>query len=189
LTLDLPDATSCFLPLRADEKNPLERHLDAPSLFPGRPSFFPSPWLGLSLPHIVLAHSNPWLPPRAVVPCLPLLLREAEKVPDAALFLLARRIEPECPKSPRIPRRRPKPPPPNSSSPVILRPSQPHRRVPGEPLLRPPPFSSSSRAVAPAMAGRRRCLGAGQAGRAQPTWSTVASLGGPGPPSQPLWVI
>jgi hypothetical protein len=28
----------------------------------------------------------------------------------------------------------------NSSSPAILRPSQPHRRVPGELLVRPPPF-------------------------------------------------
>jgi hypothetical protein len=69
------------------------------------PSFFFLPPCSLLLFSSVLAHSSQSSLPSPAIPHLPLLLREAEKIPDAALFLLARRIEPECPKSPQIPRR------------------------------------------------------------------------------------
>jgi hypothetical protein len=51
-----------------------------------------------------------------------------------------------------------------------------------------PPSSSSSRAVAPAMAGRRRCLGAGRAGLCPADLASVAWHMGHGPSGHMPWV-
>jgi hypothetical protein len=50
---------------------------------------------------------------------------------------------------------KPSSPPPNSPPPAVLRPSQPHRRVPGELPVRPPPFLLLFSHCSAAVAGRR----------------------------------
>jgi hypothetical protein len=77
-------------------------------------------------------------------------------------------------------------PSPNCLLPATLRPNRAHQRTQGEPpvLLDPSPFLF--RVAAPAMAGRCRCLGAGQAGLcpSRPWPANVAS----GPSGQWPWV-
>jgi hypothetical protein len=105
LSLANPIATSCF-PL-ATEESPEDAAAchASPSSFsslPGRPSLLPRRPLSLSRE----TYSSPWPLTSAGVPCSPQPYRCAEKVRDAALFLLARRIKPGWPESPppsRIP--------------------------------------------------------------------------------------
>jgi hypothetical protein len=70
---------------------------------------------------------------------------------------------------------KPSSPPPNSPPPAILRPSQPHQRVPGELLVRPPPFlllfSRRSRRHGRPPA----CLGAGRPGPCPADQASLAS--------------
>jgi hypothetical protein len=116
------------------------------------------------------------------IPCPPLPLRSAEKLRLAALFLPAQGIARSRRRFAGFLARKLSSPPPNSPPPAVLRPSQPHRRVPGESLVRPYP---SPRLAARRIAGHGRppaCLGQVGLGlcpsrpdqRGQPRW--------PGPP-------
>jgi hypothetical protein len=173
-------ATSCFL---LAQGGPGER-LDA--MTPSPPPFFLSLAAFPSSPSASLSssgesYSNRSSPSSAAVPCSPspavVLRRSATPPSSSPPNESSRGGQSPCHRrgylaGNELLRRR------NSSSPAILRPRQPPRRVPGELPVRPPPFPSFFLAIAPAMVGRQRCLGAGrpgplpsrpgQAGR--PTW-------------------
>jgi hypothetical protein len=71
----------------------------------------------------------------------PLLLREAEKVPDAALFLPAQGTARSRRRFAGFLAGEPSSPPPNSPPPAILRSIHPRRSAPGESPVRPDPSS------------------------------------------------
>jgi hypothetical protein len=80
----------------------------------------------------VLAHSSPWLPPRAAIPCSPQPRRCSEKVRHTVLYFplkesIRRALNHR--RSRGFLAGKPSSPPPNSPPPAVLRPRQPHRRT------------------------------------------------------------
>jgi hypothetical protein len=138
-----PDATSCSPPPASwRREGSLETPLAMPRDAPLLSSF---PWRPPSSPCFLLVtckqrHGRHLAPPSHALPSPADVLRRSGAPSSTSPLKESSRRALNRRRSRRFLTRNRGPPPPNLMAAAVLRPSRPHRRVPGENPVRPPPF-------------------------------------------------